>query len=123
MKTLSPHTRTRLVNRDGRKVREHRWIMEQHLGRKLSSREHVHHKNGNPLDNRLENLEVLDQRQHMRLHKVKPLSEQPCAECGEPFLGTGKHRHRQKCCSPECAQAMRVRAALEARLIGRRLPA
>lgn len=52
----SPATRTRLIRRGGKKVREHRWLMEQELGRKLLPTEHVHHRNGNPLDNRLENL-------------------------------------------------------------------
>lgn len=48
----------RLITRDGRKVLEHRWVMEQHLGRRLRPEETVHHRFGDRLDNRIEMLEL-----------------------------------------------------------------
>ena len=39
-------------------VQEHRWVMEQALGRSLRSYEEVHHRNTVRTDNRLDNLEL-----------------------------------------------------------------
>lgn len=112
---LSIATRTRLVRRGGRKVREHRWIMEQVLGRDLRPDEHVHHRNGDPLDNRPENLEVLSANEHLRLHKQVYPDDKTCVECGATFTANPRKRKRQKCCSRKCAQSIRVRASLLAR--------
>lgn len=58
----------RMIHRDGKSIKEHRYIMEQHLGRKLSPDEYVHHKDGDPLNNDINNLEILSPEEHSRLH-------------------------------------------------------
>lgn len=66
-KSGKPPHRYKSIMVDGKQIREHRHIMQQHLGRKLSRDEHVHHLNGDSLDNRLENLVVLTNSDHQRL--------------------------------------------------------
>jgi len=64
-----------------KKIPEHRFVMEQFLGRILNPGEEVHHINGDTLDNRPENLYVLDKKHHSRLHfelfkKVQELEQE-----------------------------------------------
>lgn len=43
---------------DGKEISQHRWVMQQMLGRKLMPHENVHHINGIREDNRPDNLEL-----------------------------------------------------------------
>lgn len=56
-------------------VLEHVYVMEQFLGRKLTSDEIVHHKDGNKQNNKISNLELLSISEHnLRHNRIQNLS-------------------------------------------------
>lgn len=57
------------INGEGRD--RHRIIMEEHLGRKLTFNEVVDHINGNPKDDRLSNLRIMNRSNHSRMHYLR----------------------------------------------------
>lgn len=83
-------------------IDEHRFIMQEHLGRELKRNEYVHHINGDKRDNRLENLTILSPQEHNRLHKEKLPKTKICKVCGREFEPPVKHRKRNTICSKEC---------------------
>lgn len=66
-----------VIKVNGKWVLEHRYVVEQKLGRPLVKTEHVHHLNGQKSDNRPENLEIWKKRHP---HGVRS-SDYHCVGC------------------------------------------
>jgi flagellar basal body rod protein FlgC len=49
----------------------HTVVMERHIGRYLKQNEVVHHINHDREDNRIENLKLMDKKDHMKMHMIE----------------------------------------------------
>ena len=60
-----------------------RYMVEMNLGRYLEYNEEVHHKDGNKLNDVMENLEVVNSSEHNRIHHTiySEVTEIPCVVC------------------------------------------
>lgn len=67
----------RVVSISGRRIKEHRWVMEQCIGRPLTPNEVVHHINHNKSDNRLENLKIMLPGEHTAMHAALRRERKP----------------------------------------------
>lgn len=75
-----------LIKIDGKWIPEHRYVMEQKIGRALKRHELVHHIDDDSLNNDIENLQIVTAGEHNAIHnpgryKYKPKVE--CKYCGE----------------------------------------
>ena len=91
--------RVRVYLKDSKKVISYpRYLLEQSLGRELQSNEQVHHKDENPLNNNLDNLEIKLLGEHQREHNPAKYHDKyvVCAWCNESFLWTAKQQRTFK---------------------------
>ena len=95
---------------DGRVIGEHRFIMEQKIGRKLQPNEIVHHKDGNKKNNHIDNLSIETRSFHSASHQEPgEMISLLCDYCNKPFTREmyrirTKRKHGQKFfyCSRSC---------------------
>lgn len=105
------------VYKNGRKKTQSypRFLMENHLGRKLKKHETIDHINNNFQDNRIENLQILSlsenvKKEMSRVNRKRKLFEGICPVCNVKFtrflnwvLGNLKKRKSGPYCSRKCA--------------------
>lgn len=67
--------------------------MEQKLGYPLDPNDDVHHKDGNPLNNDIDNLELINHSVHDSMHSIKYKDKiAVCCFCKKEFLWTAKQQ-------------------------------
>jgi hypothetical protein len=87
------HAHYRKCRVNGIQMHYHRHVMEVFLGRSLLHSESVHHINGNPYDNRIENLEVMTSCAHNTMHGLMyKHSEETKAKMSKLLIGNQRHK-------------------------------
>lgn len=96
------------VTENGRKVarREHRILMEKHLGRKLEPWELVHHKDGDKSNNIIGNLEIQEWSAHTAEHHRGGRKSEDARRSMEAFALLREELKRQREIKAELLEAL-----------------
>lgn len=99
----------RINPRTGKIDMIYRIIAEQYLNRPLLESEVVHHKDGNPNNNNIENLEIMTRSEHAKLHHIpKKLISLTCPICKIEFTiaySQYKKRSKHSTCPVYCSRS------------------
>jgi len=80
-------------------ILEHRLFMAEHLKRALTKDEIVHHINGDPKDNRIENLQIISRKEHVKKHnKPRKYVRLICKSCNKVFFKPNNQVATKKNC-------------------------
>ena len=112
------------ILKNGRRIFIARYVMTQLIGAEIPTHLHVHHIDGNKLNDHPENLELIDGREHARRHaqgQGKGNIELICPSCEKSFdlrISIIEKKRRQNgdnyqptCCKPCAYNLLRIRAA------------
>lgn len=99
----------------GRYALEHRVVWWRETGNLPPDDCVIHHKNGNPRDNRFSNLEVIGEKEHKKKHgadKCQTRVKIECPQCGKVFSRRKGQTHlvkpqRLTFCSRQCSSSYR----------------
>lgn len=73
-----------------------KYLMEVHLNRYLEENETIDHIDGNPLNNDISNLRILDRKEHCKNDVYKNLDiTVTCTYCGKEFIIPGNKIHNR----------------------------
>lgn len=101
----------------GKQRFEHCVVWEKHYG-PIPHGMQVHHKDGNKLNNNIDNLILVDTMTHKRLHSGCKIIDgvwwKPCNKCGElkPITEFYKNSQNPKWVSSECKSCLTKRAVV-----------
>ena len=91
--------RTRVYIKGTKKVVSYpRLLLEEKIGRELLDDEQVHHIDGNPKNNSVDNLELVHRGEHQRSHNPPKYFDKTvnCAWCGKEFTWTALQQRTHK---------------------------